>query len=64
MRMQDLRSRGGYRAAGTFRPVSAATSGRPATTAYSTSYLQTPTKEQLREELAQAARNTASKEAK
>ena len=51
--------RGGHRTADSFRPVSAATTGRPMMTAHSTSYLATPTKQQLREELAEAARNTA-----
>jgi hypothetical protein len=55
-------NRGGHRAANSFRPLPATMSGRILTTAHSTSYLQTPTKAQLRQELAEAVRNTSEME--
>lgn len=59
MKMHQMRTRGGHRPADSFRPSAAARVGLPRVTAHSTAYLQTPTKQQLREELAEAARNTA-----
>ncbi len=55
---ESFHTRGGFKTPGSFRPVSPARIARPIITSNFTTENK-PTKQQLREELAQAARNTA-----
>lgn len=63
MKMQDLHHRGGFRSANSRRPGSIAAIGRPCTTAHTTAYGTQPSKRELRDMLAEAARNTSNEAA-